>query len=151
MCFQETHIIGYQTRAWCTICDGHIEESMKHILTDCDSPECKRIWQLAKALWAKKHPTWPGISLAHILGASLAEFKDAKGKPLPGVSRFYPILIAESAHLVWKLRCERRIQHKEDDSFRHTDTEIERRWLAAINIRLRLDCETTRLKYKNYL
>ncbi|KAI0086102.1 hypothetical protein BDY19DRAFT_872308, partial [Irpex rosettiformis] len=59
----------------------------------------------------------------------------------------YRILMTESAHLIWKIRCERRIQRDGIDGRTHTDTEILKRWYAAMNIRLRLDCEMTKAKY----
>jgi hypothetical protein len=32
---------------------------MTHILTDCDIPGQKDIWDLAKRTWLKKHNYWP--------------------------------------------------------------------------------------------
>src|SRR5882762_7782112 len=43
-------------------------------------------------------------------------------------------------YLIWKLRCEWRIQREADPSQRHTTSEIRNRWLSTINSRLRLDC-----------
>jgi hypothetical protein len=44
------------------------------------------------------------------------------------------ILITESAHLIWVIRCERVIQGRN-----HTDREIATRWLHIINRRLTED------------
>jgi hypothetical protein len=48
-----------------------------------------------------------------------------------GATRLLQILISESAHLVWVLRCERAIQE-----CTHTPSEIRHRWLRTINARL---------------
>jgi len=50
-----------------------------------------------------------------------------------GNTRLLQILISESAHLIWVLRCER-IQGKT-----HSDDEIRTRWLRKINERLTCD------------
>ncbi len=48
-----------------------------------------------------------------------------------GSTRLLQILISESAHLIWVLRCERAMQNKS-----HTAQEARARWLRQINIRL---------------
>jgi hypothetical protein len=48
-----------------------------------------------------------------------------------GTKRLLQILISESAHLIWVLRCERTIQERT-----HTGPEIQALWLQAINFRL---------------
>ncbi|KAJ7185383.1 hypothetical protein C8R46DRAFT_820360, partial [Mycena filopes] len=55
-------------------------------------------------LWRKKHPSWPELSLGTILGCGLASFTDENGRPLPGATRLYHILISESLFLIWKIR-----------------------------------------------
>ena len=49
-------------------------------------------------------------------------------------TRLLQILLSESAYLIWVLRCERAIQ-----GMRHTENEIKRWWLQAINKRLTND------------
>ena len=144
-CLHNTYKVGsywdnipsFETRADCPICG--IPESMEHILTECDSPAQNLIWNLAKALWLKWHPVFPEIKFGTILGCSLAEFKDSKGKISRGDNRLFRILITESAHLIWKLRCERRIAKQDNPDLYHSETEIHNRWLQAINARLALD------------
>jgi len=51
-----------------------------------------------------------------------------------GMKRLLQILISESAHLIWVLRCERAIQNKS-----HSCSEIESRWLHKLNARLTED------------
>ena len=51
-----------------------------------------------------------------------------------GAVRLLQILLTESAHLIWVLRCERVIQQKD-----HSENEIRNRWLSNINRRLTED------------
>jgi ribonuclease HI len=92
-------------RAECQHC-GTIE-SMEHILSQCEIPGQKEVWDLAKELWTKRNPNWPWPGIGTIISAGLANFKNEEGKMKPGEARLYRILMAESAHLVWKIRCER--------------------------------------------
>lgn len=48
-----------------------------------------------------------------------------------------------TTYLIWKLRCERVIQHEGDPEKYHTSVEIAHRWSAAINTRLTLDRQMT--------
>ncbi|KAJ7498119.1 hypothetical protein B0H11DRAFT_1856682 [Mycena galericulata] len=61
-----------------------------------------------------------------------------------GITRLFRILVSESAHLIWRLRCERVIQQKGPASIQ----EIHKRWLKTMNNRLALDrVLTDKLKY----
>ncbi|KAI0048315.1 hypothetical protein FA95DRAFT_1463371, partial [Auriscalpium vulgare] len=55
-------------------------------------------------------------------------------KRMKGASRLLRILISESAHLIWNIRCERQIGGKT-----HTKASIITRWTRAINERLTSD------------
>ena len=46
-----------------------------------------------------------------------------------GSSRLYRIVVSESVYLIWKLRCEWRIERDEDQARLHTESEIVARWL----------------------
>ena len=109
---QNTHKIGeyweridnYGHRANCQKCGG-ITESLEHTLLQCDILGQRMIWERTKKLWLKRHGTWPDLTnIGTITGYGLIEFRD-KGKPLRGENRAYRILISESAHFIWKLRC----------------------------------------------
>jgi ribonuclease HI len=52
--------------------------------------------------------------------------------------------MAESAHLIWKHRCERVIQN---EGRWPTHQEIRDRWAKAMNTRLKLDCNMTDKRY----
>jgi hypothetical protein len=80
-----------------------------------------------------------------MLGASLAKFPDSNnGK---GTSRLFKIIVTETAFLIWKLRCERRIGNNDNPTNQYSNAEIKNRWLAAINQRLTLDRLMTDHKY----
>jgi len=88
------------------------------------------------------------ITLADILGSPAIEesVEDKKLKEKRSwENRFYRILITESAHLIWKIRCNRVIQNEGELA---TANEVRNKWLAAINIRLELDRKMTNPKYE---
>lgn len=131
-----------QQRGECEICGR--TETMEHILSECDAPGQRQIWQMAKLLWKKRNKKWPRPSLGAILSCPIAPFVTKQGKPKTGDARLYRILMTESAHLIWKLRNERVIRQS-DEAAKGTATrdEISARWLAALNARLTEDCALT--------
>jgi ribonuclease HI len=133
------NIPGYEARQICHICDE--TESIEHILVRCTTTPPNMIWDLAKNTWPHA-PHWPEISIGIILGCGTIsppgiaqpEQPDANrnhGRVPRGATRLLQILISESAHLIWVLRCERVIQERT-----HTPSEIRCRWLRVINARL---------------
>ncbi|KAJ3806315.1 hypothetical protein F5876DRAFT_91118 [Lentinula aff. lateritia] len=132
-------IPGYENRAKCAHCQT--TESMEHILTDCQAPGQKEIWDLTRKLWEKSGATWNNIEFGSILCCGLADFKDGRGKRKPEISRLFRILISESAYLIWKLRCERVIGKK-----MICKTQITNKWIWTIESRLNLDCLLTSKK-----
>ena len=131
------NIPEHEHKAKCIKCDT--EESMEHILTDCDEPEQQTIWHLAEQLWQRKYENWPTITHGTIMGCGTTSFRNRKGELNTAKNRLFRILVSESAYLIWKLRCERRITHEDDQDFHHSKTEIHNRWLATINKRLIMD------------
>ena len=116
-----TNIPGYEQRGTCPICGT--EESMEHILTVCDAPGRAQIWKLANELWKMRSSQPLPSTYGGILGCGLATYsKD--DKPDSGLNRLFKIIISESAHLIWKLRCERRIAKKDDPLKFHSEREI---------------------------
>ncbi|KAJ7352012.1 hypothetical protein DFH08DRAFT_693556, partial [Mycena albidolilacea] len=75
-----------------------------------------------------------------IISAGLATFKNDEGKAKPGEARLYRILMAESAHLIWKIRCDRVMQK---NGAHPTEIEVHNKWVLAMNNRLKLDCQMT--------
>ncbi|KAJ7815790.1 ribonuclease H-like protein [Mycena olivaceomarginata] len=131
------NIPGYEQWATCTSCQ--VDDTMEHILLECNAPGQSVIWKVCKDLWLKKHPHFPILKIGTILGCSLAEFKNSKGKLDREASRLFRILVTESAYLVWSLRCERVISRGNDPSKYHSEIEIHNRWLSRINYRLKMD------------
>ncbi|KAG1849625.1 hypothetical protein C8R48DRAFT_614022 [Suillus tomentosus] len=48
-------------------------------------------------------------------------------------SRLFSTLLAESAHLIWKLRCERAIKLEGNEEKYHSECDIHGRWICTIN------------------
>jgi exonuclease III len=139
------NIDNYSHRANCQKCG--VTEGLEHVLLQCDIPGQKVIWESTRALWLKKHDTWPELAnIGAITGCGLIEFKNEGGKVLPGTARAYRILISESTHLIWRLRCTRVHEGKPEEEW-PKDPEIHNRWLATINARLTLDRSSTSKKY----
>ncbi|KAF5375513.1 hypothetical protein D9615_009166 [Tricholomella constricta] len=136
-----SHIPNYEHRAKCQTCNA--TETMEHILTECPDSGQSTIWLLAQNLWAKKGLPWYEPTVGAQLGCALAVHKNAEGKRLTGATRLYKILMTESTHLIWKIRCEWRIGREADPEKKHTTVEIENRWYEAINRRLKFDCLMT--------
>lgn len=145
------HINGCETRQTCSSCES--TESMEHILINCHEPPPRIIWSLARRTWPHAENLWPTPSLGIILGCGAITLPPPNNQPelpprnpetLPnkGTRRLLQILISESAHLIWVLRCERVIRERQ-----HHPEEIQARWLQAINARLTDDKITaTRIK-----
>ncbi|KAJ7720332.1 hypothetical protein B0H16DRAFT_1793536 [Mycena metata] len=111
-------------------------EDLEHVLLKCKHPGQQEVWELAKNLWLKKHPSWPMLSLGSILGCGLAEFADQNGRPLLGTTRLYRIIISESLFIIWKIRNDCVINRAGAEMPKH---EIHNKWLYAINLRLKFD------------
>ena len=125
---------GYEDRGICPLCNER--EDMDHILTKCTSPARAAAWTLANGLWERRSGAPLPNNLGDLLGCGLAKFL-RDGKPDKGKNRLYRILTSETAHLVWKLRNERRIQH--GDQISPSAAEVAKRWTKAINRRLTID------------
>ncbi|KAJ7779935.1 hypothetical protein B0H16DRAFT_1300123, partial [Mycena metata] len=137
------HIPECGDRANCLHCGA--EESLQHILLECSSPGQSEIWKLAEKFWKQKYSEWPEMSMGLLLGSSLAIFKDGNGKPQPAKSRLYRILVSESAHVIWKLRCDSVIGR---GGVPPTTNEVHNRWIKIINGRLEIDINlTNKVKY----
>lgn len=131
------NIPNYEWRQDCPHCET--QESKDHIYIECDAPGREIIWQLAEKLLRMKTPNWPQICYGTVFGSNLITIKDGKGKKDRGATRLYRIIMAESKHLIWKIRCERRISKGDDPEQHHSEKEIHNRWLHQVNLRLQLD------------
>ncbi|KAJ6571484.1 hypothetical protein B0H19DRAFT_937691 [Mycena capillaripes] len=116
-------------------------ESLEHIMIQCQRPGQSIIWQLAEEIWTKKGHNWPAISLPSILGSGLASFTAENKHQSIADSRFFLILITESAHLIWKLRCECVVGRESEEPA--SKNEVRNRWIFAMNERLKFDRDLT--------
>jgi len=122
-------------RAHCASCNES-PETLEHILIDCDNTATSTIWRLAKQTWPNAFGLWPDIQLSLILGCgSIALPHQDDESTIRSPSRLLRILISESAHLIWVLRCERTIQ-----GLNHLADAIKTRWKNKIDQRINIDC-----------
>lgn len=134
-----------EQRAECQHC--RVEDSMEHILTECDLPGQKHIWKTVEKIWLKKHKEWPRLTIGTILGSPLAKFTTNDGKRRAGANRLYRILITEAAHLIWKLRCDLVIGKGIEEENWYTENQLTAKLLATLNRRLTLDQAMTRSRF----
>ena len=131
-------------QAFCKHC--MVIEDMEHILTKHGSPGQNLLWSLAERLWRRKKSShnWCKLTIGDILGCGTARIiVTGRNKPHPGQNRLWRILIAETAHLTWKLQCKRVIELEGSRSL--SETEIRNSWIRAMNERLDIDRQMTRL------
>ena len=137
-------IENYEHRGIYTHCN--LEESMEHILTECDAPGREQIWTLANELWNKRSQTAIPMSYGTLLGCCLSNFKKQNSKSDKGLNRLLRIIVSESMYMIWKIRCERTITWDNDPTKTHSTHEIHNKWLQAINTRLKMDSIQTNTK-----
>ncbi|KAG9220267.1 hypothetical protein CCMSSC00406_0006332 [Pleurotus cornucopiae] len=133
----------YTERGLCRHCNDTTED-MPHILTQCESPGQSEIWQLADWLWTRKGYQWRQPWIGDILACGAKMIKDKDGTTQHGDMRFWRILIAESAYLIWKIRCARVIQGENQPV---SQTEVQNKWRSTMNERLDLDRKMTHKRY----
>ncbi|KAF9560007.1 hypothetical protein CPC08DRAFT_735966 [Agrocybe pediades] len=139
-------IQGYEQRVDCHLCGE--EDSLRHILTSCRASGHETIWAEVRRVWSIKKLPWIETSLGTVLGCALLNLTAPSGRALKGPSRLLKILISESAHLIWKIRWEWTMEHEEDPLKILKASEVQKRWLKAINDRLMLDMiQTNRTKF----
>ncbi|KIM70398.1 hypothetical protein SCLCIDRAFT_100323, partial [Scleroderma citrinum Foug A] len=125
----------YEHRAQCSVCN-EATESLEHILLDCHRGQANNIWTLAKAAWLTAFGDWPMVHLGTILGCGSVSPPTPQNHnhPNPRKSCLLRILLSESAHLIWVLRCEQVIQ-----GTLHTSNVVRMQWHNKINHQLSLD------------
>jgi hypothetical protein len=121
---------------------------MSHILTECPIPGQKEIWDLARRLWGKKHNVWPEIRhLGAIAGSGLANFQDNEEHCKSRTNRPYKILMSESPHPIWKLRCTCVVELGDDSETWPSKQEIHNCWVHAMDRQLTLYISMTNTHY----
>ncbi|KAI0656990.1 hypothetical protein C8Q70DRAFT_920538, partial [Cubamyces menziesii] len=133
-----SNIPGYETRATCSKC-GVIED-MDHVLTKCTAAGPAQLWRLTRALLSKREIDLPDdMDVAFIAGSPLCEVKNSNGDIKTGDTRLLRIVLTETAHLIWRMRCERVIEWGSEEGKEHTEREIDNKWMAMLNARIGLD------------
>ncbi|KAI4294041.1 hypothetical protein K525DRAFT_213628 [Schizophyllum commune Loenen D] len=120
---------------------------MHHILFDCESEERQECWKQAEKLWQETGENWYAPSLGTVVGAACVIIPDGNGENgarKHGLERLYTIITSESAHLIWKMRCERVIQN---EGRRFSKPEVQNRWRSTINYRFDLDRRMTSSRF----
>ncbi|KAF8191032.1 hypothetical protein K438DRAFT_1591761, partial [Mycena galopus ATCC 62051] len=130
------HINNLEIFGLCTYCK--IDETLEHIMLDCDAPGQRLIWALCARLWGHKYSfsSWPRLNWGLLIGCNLVRFKSTKGIVIPQKQRLFAILVSTSMHLIWRLRNKHRFETSDKTV---TLTEIHNRWVAAINLALKRD------------
>ncbi|KAI0754830.1 hypothetical protein C8Q80DRAFT_1095068 [Daedaleopsis nitida] len=137
-----TNLNGYEDRAMCHWCEE--EESLEHILVHCAAPGQREVWRLVAAAAAKKGlPALP-VSFGTVLGSPMITLQFKEGRDTPIADAFYRSVVPMSAHLIWKLRCERVIDMG-DDRWRTQGSEVVcRKWWSALERRSVLEVGAAR-------
>ncbi|OSD00582.1 hypothetical protein PYCCODRAFT_1393188, partial [Trametes coccinea BRFM310] len=123
-----------RARAACQICGT--TEDMNHILFECAARERTVAWKLTKDLWTATAERWYEPNWGTVIGSPCLFFEDPSGRRRQTVEARWTIIATETAYLIWKLRCERVIQH-EGASF--AEDEVQRRWRATMEGRMKMD------------
>ncbi|EJD54705.1 hypothetical protein AURDEDRAFT_51216 [Auricularia subglabra TFB-10046 SS5] len=122
----------WREMAQCPTCGT--EESMEHVLLDCPDSKQAVIWEQVGKFF-KMRRIDAGVSYGTILGCANVRLDGfGSNRDLPA-ERAYRIVVAESAFLVWKLRCEKRIEHADDPDWSISDKAAKERWQHMIKAR----------------
>ena len=105
-----SNILTFKHHTCCSSCD-HTIKSLEHILLECRNPTTALVWSLTSQFWPSSTGQWPELTLGMLLGCRSVTLPPLEGRPRnKGPSRLIRILLLESMHLIWVLRCERVIQ-----------------------------------------
>ncbi|KAJ6506247.1 hypothetical protein C8R47DRAFT_967331 [Mycena vitilis] len=128
------HMENLEIFGQCPHC--RVDESLEHIMLECDAPRSRQVWRLCSLLWGYKYGHWPRLNWGVLLGSNLVKFRSAKGKLIPHKQRLFTILVSTSMYLIWTLRNERRFDNHDE---LHSNTEIHNRWVSAMDAVLKRD------------
>ncbi|KAJ7600678.1 hypothetical protein C8J56DRAFT_1074063 [Mycena floridula] len=139
------HIPGCEEYQNCSICGE--EESLKHVLLECQMPIQSTIWNLVRKLLEMKGGEWPGITYELLMGCGVVKLRGDSEQEAKARTRFFRIIISESMHQIWKMRCNVVVKEEPIPSA----PQIENTWLYIINTRLDEDrMLTNKLKHKKH-
>ncbi|KAI0693950.1 RnaseH-domain-containing protein, partial [Cerioporus squamosus] len=142
------HIPGYEQRAECGVCG--VEESIEHIMVECDAPGCKVVWEMWNDVVRRKGVEPLEMPLGVVLGSPTICLSGDRFKGRMDVERLYKIVVPELAYLIWKIRCERVIGRADESEPAHTVAEVAGRVVLTMRRRMELDwhCTNERLQAK---
>ncbi|KAF6742599.1 ribonuclease H-like protein, partial [Ephemerocybe angulata] len=104
---------NYEHRALCPACE--VTETAEHTLTDCRASGQDLIWARAAQIFEEKKIPWTRLTLGTISGCAIPSVVNTTTKKVrTGANRLYTIVVAHSAHLIWKNRCKWRIELEGD-------------------------------------
>ena len=130
-----SNIPNYEIRAMCQNCQD-TTETLEHILTECATAERSQIWNLTREIWPSNPENWvqPSIGILLGCGSISATNNGPTTTEQRGTARLKRILLSESTHLIWTLRCERVIGGQT-----HTENSVRTKWRNKINARIDID------------
>lgn len=141
------NIPNHENKANCTQCNTI--ENIEHILTECATSGQSTIWSLAAYTLNQRGIDISNQNIMNIISSPLAAFTLPNGKPDKALNRLYIIIMTESLYLIWLIRCEWRIQRKEEITKAHSNQEITSMWLKRIDRRIKMDqIMASKLKFK---
>jgi len=119
---------------------------MEHILTECQVPGQKEVWEETGRNWELKQKTWTKPAYREILGCASTRIVNQENKTNIGLMRLYKILISEAVYKIWSIRCKRVISHENEQPKWPTKASITNDVRSQINMCLRIDCIQTNEK-----
>ncbi|EJD45706.1 hypothetical protein AURDEDRAFT_23913, partial [Auricularia subglabra TFB-10046 SS5] len=133
----------WKSMAKCPTCE--VEESLEHILLECPDSRQEVVWELVKELFRQRRIT-AGVSYGSILGCANVHLEGFGSNRDSPAERAYRMTVAESSFFIWKLRCEKRIEHQDEPDWQLTNREVSERWLKMIRTRMKQDSELAKSK-----
>ncbi|KAF6747087.1 hypothetical protein DFP72DRAFT_822248, partial [Ephemerocybe angulata] len=122
-----------------------VRETAEHLLVQCPHSCQGTIWGLANDLLRRRGlPAITPVSLGDVLICGLL---NKKKKLTPGQERLRTIVLAESAWLIWVLRCKWVIDDESDPELYPSVPEITNRWWKIINSKLDFDLLASDVKH----
>ncbi|RDX55641.1 hypothetical protein OH76DRAFT_1338688 [Lentinus brumalis] len=131
------NVAGCEQRAICVCCGT--EESIEHILVECRAEATVEIRRLLALILRKKKDRVIPLTLGTLLGATAFTYATKDEASTAAADRLFRIAVSESVYLIWKLRCERTIEHGDAPDSWHTAAEARAKWYACMNRRLALE------------
>ncbi|KIY73377.1 hypothetical protein CYLTODRAFT_342328 [Cylindrobasidium torrendii FP15055 ss-10] len=119
-------------RGDCVLC-GKIE-TIDHVLFECVAPEREALWEAAERLWSITGDRWPNMNLGLVMGCGLFRPRGRGNREeKKGRNRLLKKIVSETAFLIWKLRCERRIEHAHIPDFSFSKATAVKRLIDALD------------------